>query len=253
MARFHLALWAVVLAALTMPANARADLAATRPTVTIAIFPFTVLGEVGHTWASRAMQEGLATGLEKAGPMRTTLMPAPPSPTADAARTAAENIGADYAIFGAIQFVDDQMRISGRILSVADGRTVAQLSCDGNLRDLFSIEDMLTARAWRFLAPAVVSSPPPSTTPPPPPFEMLGSFVPSHPPAYFDGSLASVLAKPDRYRDQYNQYYFNSWETSGYWGGYGGGWGWGGYFGGLWGASYGGPPLNPPSGAVGGW
>lgn len=248
MSRRLLTLYMALLAVIALPAAVRADSPATRPSVT-AVLPFNVLGPPGRAWVGVALQEGLAAGLARTPGMQAVAIPPARSGNEAAARQAVKAARADFVIFGSIQLVDDQMRIGGTIVSVTTGRSVGQLRSDGNLRDLFAIEDALADRAGRLIAPAPAAA---EAAPKVPPYEMLGTNVTQQPSTYFDGNLSAVLAKPDRYQDQYNNYLFNTWQTAG--------WGWCGYWGywgcgwGYWGCcGCGGPPLNPYAGPIGTW
>src|SRR5580692_9097003 len=57
-------IFAMMLMALILPAAALADAPTSRPSVKIAVLPFDVQGTSGQDWIGRAMQEGLATGLQ---------------------------------------------------------------------------------------------------------------------------------------------------------------------------------------------
>jgi len=200
--------------------------------VKVAVLPFDVLGDAGHEWVGRAMQDSLASAVQNARGISAVLLPVVSPTDANSALAAARTAGADFVIFGSIQFVDDQMRISGHVTAVASGQNIGSLSSDSNLRDLFVVEDSLAHRAGVLISPPPA---PPATSPPRrPEIQLVGPPLPTRQSCYFDGDLSSVTAVPDRFRNEYDRYYYHpteadpSWGFAGYFGYGGGACGWGG-------------------------
>jgi TolB-like protein len=222
-----------------------------RAAVKVAVLPLDVLGEAGHEWVGRAMQEALGTGVQGVRGISATLVPAVSPTDANFALNAGRSAGADFVIFGSIQFVDDQMRVSGRVVAVASGQIVGTLSADSNLRDLFTVEDALAQRAARLI------SPPPASTAsagaaPRPEIQLVGPTLPLQETRYFDGNLSSITSTPDRFRNEYDRYYYHPTGSSlgTGWGGFGG-CGSGGF--GLGGYGIGPVGLQTSVGAIGTW
>jgi TolB-like protein len=201
--------------AAAIPSVVFGDGAATRPAVKVAIVPFDVIGDSGHEWIGHALQEGLASGLQKGSGISAIIVPGIVPVDANAAIAQGKSVDADVVIFGSVQVVDQTLRVGGRIVSVKSGETIEGLQNDGNLRGLFEIEDLLSERARRILAPANRAPTPRATRSAT--VEMVGPAVASAGPRYFDGDLASVISRPERFGDEYDRYYYHSASTSGWW------------------------------------
>ena len=211
--------------------EARADWGTTRPSMKVAIVPFSVHGDAGHDWLGQAMQEGLATGLHRAsGVIVAGVAPA----DAAGAMSMTKYTGADAVIFGSIQLVGGQIRVTGQIISTETGESLGALRSDGSLTGLFDIEDVLAARIERILMPPPTNRS--ATAGPAATLQIIGPTIASGASRYFDGNLMSQLTPPERYRDEYDKYYYQSGNTCFYggcytcWGGWGCG---GGSFGGV--------------------
>jgi len=234
MKRFAWVLWMGFLAA--MPAQAA---------VKVAVLPFDVLGEAGHEWVGRAMQEALATGVQNTRGVSAILVPAVSPTDTNFALNAARSAGADLVIFGTIQFVDDQMRVNGRVLAVASGQNMGALTSDSSLRDLFTVEDSLAHRAGLLISPPPA---PTASTTARAQIQLVGPSLSAGQSRYFDGDLSGVTTTPDRFRNEYDRYYYHpiSSDPSAGWCGYFG-------FGGLGGGGWGGVGLQTSVGAIGTW
>jgi TolB-like protein len=214
--------------------------------VKVAVLPFDVLGEAGHEWVGRAMQEALGTGVQNMRGVTAILVPAVSPTDANFALNTARSAGADFVIFGTVQFVDDQMRVSGHLLVVASGQSVGSLTSDSNLRDLFTVEDSLAHRAALLITPPPIS--PAVTTAPRPQIQLVGPALPTQQSRYFDGDLSSITTTPDHFRSEYDRYYYHplSSDPSAGWCGYFG-------FGGFGGYGWGGGIFQTSVGAIGTW
>jgi TolB-like protein len=202
----------ISLLAMAFPAMALADVPTTRPTVKVAVVPFEVLGETGHEWMGRAMQEGLATGLQKTRGVSAVIVPGIAPADADAAVAMGKSVNADAVIFGSIQMLDGQMRVGGQITSLKSARVIGVLQSDGSEHGLFDIEDMLSDRAGRLLRPEKQEKP----SAPAPTFQLVGPSVAAGPPSYFDGDISEVISRRPRFRDDYDRYYYHSADTAGW-------------------------------------
>jgi TolB-like protein len=185
-----------------MTAQARADWGTTRPSIKVAVVPFSVQGDSGHDWLGHAMQEGLATGLHEA----SGVIVAGVAPT-DAAGAVAltKYSGAHAVIFGSIQLVGEQLRVSGQIISIESGESLGALRSDGSVRNLFDIEDVLAARVERLLAPPPANHA--TASAPAPTLQVVGPTVVSGASRYFDGNIMGQITPAPRYRDEYDRYY----------------------------------------------
>jgi TolB-like protein len=202
--------------------EAQADWDTTRPSMKVAVVPFNVHGDTGQTWLGSAMQEGLATGMRQvSGVIVAGVAPA----DAAGATNLAKYAGADAVIFGSIQLVGEQIRVTGQIISIDTGESLGTLKSDGSLRNLFDIEDVLAARVERILMPPPASR---ATAGPAATLQVVGPTMGPGASRYFDGNLMAQITPPDRYRDEYDKYYYQSGNSCFYGGGYGGCWGgWG--------------------------
>ena len=117
----------------------------------VAVVQFSVHGDSGQNWLGSAMQEGLATGMQPGFGSDRGGRCAPAD--AAGATNLAKYAGADAVIFGSIQLVGEQIRVTGQIISIDTGESLGTLKSDGSLRNLFDIEDVLAARIERILMP----------------------------------------------------------------------------------------------------
>jgi TolB-like protein len=230
MAGMMRAILAFCFAAMAIPAVVFGDANAARP-VRVAVLPFDVVGDTGHEWIGHALQEGLATGLEKGSQISAVIVPGIVPADEAAAIATAKKLDADVVIIGSVQVVEQTIRARGRMISVWTGETLGVLQNDSSVRGLFETEDLLADRAVRILT-ATKRVEPKKTAPAT--IDVVGPTVASAGPRYFDGDIQSVIAKPARFGDDYDRYYYHSYPTSGcsYSSGYYGYCGsWGGCFG----------------------
>jgi TolB-like protein len=199
--------------ALMAATRAWADPATTRPTVAVA--PFQVLGPDGHDWLGRAVQEGLATSLQKSSGFSGVIIAGLAPADARAAIDMTKSATPDVVIFGAVQIQDDQIRVTGQLISIHTGRPLGALIADGAQRDLFSIEDRVADRCRAILAASSVAKPPRASGPPPT-LELVGPTITSTTSRYFDGNVMSQITPPARFQDEYDRYYNQSGNTSGF-------------------------------------
>ncbi len=150
---------------------------ATQPTSsgpdTVLIMPFAPLGDASRiAWVGQAVQQNMANELSRMRSMK--VVPAAQAPAqndAKSVRKAAAEAGAAYVVFGSFQIVEPDLRITGELLDVRTGQSLAGLKATGALRDLFDMEDTLAAQVRRTLtasqaAPAGPAAGVAATTPP---------------------------------------------------------------------------------------
>jgi TolB-like protein len=216
--------------------------------VKVVVLPFDVLGEAGHEWTGRAIQESLGTALQNARGISVVLAPAVSPTDASVALNDGRSAGADFVIFGTIQFVDDQMRVNGQVLNVASGQRAGSLISDSSLRDLFVVEDSLAHRAGLLISPPEAR--PVSPAGPRPEIQLVGPPLPAGPAHYFDGDITAVTAPAERFRKEYDQHYYYPTESDP-------AWGWGCYvgcgFGGFGGCGLGPVIFQTSVGPIGTW
>jgi TolB-like protein len=116
------------------------------------LIPFSPLGgDNSLDWAGKAVQQNLLTDLARA---KLHVVPAdkPITSTADA-QTAARAVGAKTIITGTYQVADTLVRFNGQILDTVTGNVLGGISATGAPRDLFTMEDALSAQALQQLLP----------------------------------------------------------------------------------------------------
>ena len=209
------------------------------------------------------MQESLETEVARLSGLSAVSANAPVAPIdSTSARSAGKAAGADVVVFGAEQYSGQDVRFTGQVVDVKSGAALGGIKASGDFRDLFELEDELSAQLSRALRP-------------PPPMSQVAtnndSLILTQPvtPLQADTSTDPTLA------DAYYRYYYDttSYYPFFYGGGYpfyGGGIGYGGYgyggfgygfgrYGGYGGIRFGGgargrhrdqaPPVPPPAAA----
>jgi TolB-like protein len=113
---------------------------------TVLFIPFQQVGPASaHSWVSQALQEALLGEVaQQAGSPAKTLDHTLANSDAASAISAGQDANVQIVIYGSYQVVDDQIRVNGQAVQVADKKVVATLKATGDLRDLFKIEDLLT-------------------------------------------------------------------------------------------------------------
>jgi TolB-like protein len=141
----------------------RADVPATQPaavqTADVYLIPFSPLGgDTTLDWAGKAVQQNLLTDLARAK-LSVAASDKPIDNIADA-KAAAKTAGAKFVITGTYQVADTQVRFNGQVLDTATGNVIGGISATGAPRDLFSMEDALSAQALQQLKqlPAVANN-----------------------------------------------------------------------------------------------
>lgn len=193
-------------------ATARADTAAqpavpsTQPACDVYLTPFNALGNDNSLdWAGKAVSQNLLTDLARS--RFHALESDQIIPTTADALAAAKSAGARYLITGTYQSLELQVRFNGQIIEVKSNNVVGGISATGAPRDLFALEDALSAQAIAQLtqiAPTVANNqphapPPPALQPPAlvqvvqPPAVAQAAFVPG-----YQGSALQQYVDSDR-------------------------------------------------------
>jgi TolB-like protein len=159
---------AVILGAGSLAFGQATTMPADPPPVKVLVIPFAQIGNTtGHEWVGAAIQESLMN--EAAG--NTTVWAVSldrPLARGDMSQVtaAAKGTGATLVVFGAYQYSDSQLRVTGEVVDVNYGRVLGTLKATGALIDLFKIEDSLSAQLQALLPqppsnlPVVVNGPP---------------------------------------------------------------------------------------------
>lgn len=212
----YLAYFCMILAGFSLPVSAaRADSASTRPAgILVAVLPFEALASMDQAWVGRAIGEGLVSSIGNQRGMSAVTISAPNAANADAALSAGKSAQADFVVFGQVQRVNDQLRISGKVLSTQTGQSVGDLAFDGQLNDLFIIEDALASRVARLVATKAMVTPAVAV----PGFEIRGPTLPT-PSRYFDGNISAELAVQPQFQSETDRYNYHP--TPFYYYGYG--------------------------------
>jgi TolB-like protein len=188
--------------------------AVARADSTVAVMPFEVQGAAGNEWVGRAVQEGIATGLQKGSHLSGVIVAGIAPTDAGGAISMAKPANADAVIFGSVQIVDDQIRVLGQIILTGSGKSLGTLRCDASEREIFDAEDRLAAQAQRILTPVVAGNRPATHTAPPT-IQLVGPTVSTSAPRYFGGDVMSEINQAKQYRDEYDRYYYYSADTAG--------------------------------------
>ena len=160
--------------AVAAPARSQPDTAAARGEGLVFVAPFANLsGNPADAWIGVGIAEAVAIDLEMGG-ARVARAPAAAvdAATPDAALEAGRQAGAAQVISGAVQRLGDVMRITARLVEVADGAVLRSVTETGMAADVFGLQDRVAAalRGDGFAAagapaPGAPTAPPPSSPP----------------------------------------------------------------------------------------
>jgi TolB-like protein len=111
------------------------------------------------SWVAKTIRQAL---LDELTGMRTISVIADQGAAKPQAAAVVEgkNAGADLVLIATCQTVDNEVRITGRVMDAASGRVMGAFKATGAQRDLFAIEDSLVAQVRRIVAPQEPSSTP---------------------------------------------------------------------------------------------
>jgi len=128
---------------------------------TILVLPFAPLTSQDHDWISKGVQQDLAADLIRSSRLRV-LAPSNAAPAGDsnAGLKAGRDAKASFVVFGHYQVSDSQLRVTGQVLETGVGQHLGALKSTGMLRDLFNVEDSLTAQVLSSLPRQLVSREP---------------------------------------------------------------------------------------------
>ncbi len=169
----------------------------------------------GLSWAGRAVEQNLQVDLTRAA-YRPVAADTDADPMA-----AARSAGARFLVTGTYQWADPQLRFDGQVFDLATNTVIGGLSATGEGRDLFGLEDDLSAQLVRTLSHAAghsqrVSTHGPSTRPVPPALQPDAVAAAIAPPAagvgsaYAGSALQSYVEGNRTPSVDYNQQLANS-------------------------------------------
>ena len=125
-----------------------------------------------YGWVSRAIQQDILVDLTQMTRAHVLAPSSAPALDADAALRAGRDAGADYVVFGLAQSSATQLRVTGQVLEVANGKNLAYLKATAPADDLFPLEDALAVQVARALpgasAPVLPTTAPGDTAAPRP-------------------------------------------------------------------------------------
>jgi TolB-like protein len=121
---------------------------------------FTETGNVQPpSWVARTIRQAL---LDELTGMRTISVMEDQGPAKPQAAAVVEGkkAGADLVLIATCQTVDNEVRITGRVMDADSGRVMGAFKATGAQRDLFAIEDSLIAQVRKIVAPHEPASTP---------------------------------------------------------------------------------------------
>lgn len=149
-------------ALLLLATPSRADEPATQPAPgasKVAVLPFDGIGDVNHQdWIGKAIQSSVVTELSRSKNLQPTAIDASGPFDGAKALAAAQGASASVVVYGNFQVIDNQLRITGQILKADSGEVLGGLKASGGVRDLFNLEDTISAQALKTLAPALADA-----------------------------------------------------------------------------------------------
>ncbi len=131
----------------------------------VLVMPFAPIGDATRLgWVGQAVQQNMMTELARVRSLKVVAgkMEAGAANDADAVKKIAREAGAVFVIFGNFQLVEPDLRITGEMIDVGTGQSIAGLKATGALRDLFDMEDTLAGQVRRTLVAAQQAANPPA-------------------------------------------------------------------------------------------
>jgi TolB-like protein len=131
--------------------NVRAQ--ATRPAQNvILILPFASVSGADDAWIGKAAQQDLYADLTQ-GTILRVLAPGsvPAAVDQGAALGKARELGASFVVFGQSQTAGKEVRLSGQVLGVIDGKPLGAIKATGPIDELFELEDALAGQVLTVL------------------------------------------------------------------------------------------------------
>lgn len=111
----------------------------------------------GNSWFARAFQEDIATDLSQMSRLRVLAPDMPPPASSEEALRNAREAGATYVIYGQARPTGNSMQVTGQVLEVGTGRSLATLDSSAPADDLFPLEDTIALQAAQVLPGSLVT------------------------------------------------------------------------------------------------
>ncbi|MEO2195248.1 MAG: DUF5916 domain-containing protein [bacterium] len=134
-----------------VPASAQPGQGVVEPSSsTVVVVPFANLtGEAVDAWIGAGIAESLATGFPPGSAVVASLPAGVASLGEESVRVQAlevgRGLGAQFVASGAYQRLGESIRITGRLVDLADGSVVRSVKVDGAVGDLFTLQDQVVA------------------------------------------------------------------------------------------------------------
>jgi TolB-like protein len=132
----------------------------------VLLLPFDSVGPVEKEWVAKALQQNLVAELARVNSVQAVTGDRAVG-GAEAALKAADEVKADYVVFGSYQAVDGDLRMTGQVIEVSKRQAVAGLKTTGSQRDLFGMEDVIANQIKRALPQPVAETRPEMLQQPP--------------------------------------------------------------------------------------
>jgi TolB-like protein len=194
MRRFTLIVTMLLLAPLAHAADGR---------ISVLVLPFDA-ATPDKQWIAKAVQQNLVAELS-ALPAVSAISSSKPATSADDAASAARDANAQYAIFGGVQAIADEVRITGIVVEAPTSQPIGVLRATGAARDLFALQDQIADQAKSTLPGVIAAPPPPSpaaeTTRP----ATTAATAPNAPPAPYATRVDRGIARIEQANDRVAQ------------------------------------------------
>jgi len=195
-----------------------ADERTIQATPSVLVLPLDELvGPAPQPWIGHAVQQNFIAELARqrlVNPLDSAPAPKPGvAMSSELASELARELSAEYAVFGSYLIVENQIRLTARMISSADGSSVSSLKSTGAVRDLFALQDDLSEQLRRDVARKL--SPNSREAIVDPAVTEIAFFGPVRV-DYFQTDRSNDLAESLRYTGQYDarryrdRYYFSS-------------------------------------------
>lgn len=136
----------------------------------VLVLPFAASDAGSAGWIADSLQKTLITDLGRLGDRVIAVAPKGSTKPVANIRDALEAVGttgASAVVFGTFRVAGSRVELRGQIVSVSSGKSLGELKASGSLRDLFAVEDEISAQLRKFLlrTQAQANTPSPMTRP----------------------------------------------------------------------------------------
>jgi TolB-like protein len=188
----------------------------------ILILPFAALNPSEYqAWLGRSIQQSIAADLTAAAPGRVIQDDHQPADEA-AATDLGKTLGARYVVRGSFVIANGNVRMTGEVLDLAVGKSIAALKSTGTVNDVFVLEDSISRQIKHALPlgekQIAADSEPKADVPA---FESLHVQPAPVTDAYTEAYGSPVNASASQSQGQYDYYYSNGGDFGGFYSGWG--------------------------------